>query len=274
MIFAKITGLIACTMLLVRSLSWVLVFGFYLFSYATNAKSEDGGVTFNASQDYTSGSYGAKEKTSILYAPLSMEFYKGPWSMRTVVPWLSVKGPALVVDGGLSEGNTDEIVKQTSGLGDVSVSLMYSFENLYKDNLFVDFTTRLKLPTASYDQGLGSGEFDTSLQLDTAKVLGDLMPFSMIGYKFSNSPIDIEFQNTIFGSIGMQYRWSNLTSVGVVYDYQQSSVKNTADSQELLMYTNFRVVKDWSFNLYLLSGLSANSPDYGGGLSFSYKVQY
>jgi hypothetical protein len=272
--FAKMITLVAVEVLSIRSLSWVLIFVSHFFFYVTSVKSEDGGVTFNTSLNYTSGSYGSEEKTSIVYAPLSLELYRGPWSIRTVVPWLRVEGPALVLDGALSPGIIDRKSNTTSGVGDVSVSLMYSLEELYDEDWFVDFTTRFKLPTASYTKGLGSGELDTSFQLDVAKVFGDLMPFFMIGYKFSGSPDDIKFKNIVYNSLGIQYRWSDLTALGVVYDYRESSVKNSQDSQELLTYINFRLIRDWSFNLYVLAGLSSNSPSYGGGLSFSYKFKY
>ncbi len=50
--------------------------------------------------DYTSGSYGADENTEILFMPLSLQAEQGPWTVRAVVPWLHVAGPALVLDGG------------------------------------------------------------------------------------------------------------------------------------------------------------------------------
>ena len=142
----------------------------------------------NLGMDYTSGSYGADEKTEILYMPLSVQAQGGPWTVRAVVPWLHVDGPAIILDGadGGNVGTRD--AESASGMGDLSLSLMYSFEQFYDRSLFIDVTARVKVPTASLDAGLGTGEPDAALQLDLAQAIGPLIPFATIGYKWAGVP--------------------------------------------------------------------------------------
>ena len=225
----------------------------------------------NLGMDYTSGSYGADEKTEILYLPLTLQAADGPWTVRAVVPWLSVAGPALILDGadGGSIGTRD--TDSASGMGDISLSLMYSFEQLYEHDLFVDVTARVKIPTASLNAGLGTGEPDAALQFDVAQGFGSFIPFATVGYKWTGVPAGFKVRNTVYGSVGLQYTWSDLVATGVSFDYRQSSLKESADPQEGLAYLNIRFSNEWSVNIYGVAGFSENSPEAGGGVVFVYR---
>ncbi|MDG2320526.1 MAG: hypothetical protein P8L79_09730 [Rhodospirillaceae bacterium] len=225
----------------------------------------------NLGMDYTSGSYGADEKTEILYMPLSLQAQGGPWTVRAVVPWLHVDGPAIILDGadGGNVGMRD--AESASGMGDLSLSLMYSFEQFYDRSLFIDMTVRVKVPTASLDAGLGTGEPDAALQLDLAQAIGPLIPFATLGYKWAGVPAGFKLRNTIYGSVGLQYSWSDLVATGVSYDYRQSSLRGSPNPQEGLAYLNISFTDDWSVNIYSVVGFSENSPSAGGGIAFVYR---
>ncbi len=225
----------------------------------------------NFGMDYTTGSYGADEKTEILYMPLSVQAEDGPWTVRAVVPWLAVAGPAIILDG--ADGGTagTRATDSASGMGDVSLSLMYSFEQLWERGLFVDVTTRVKLPTASLAKGLGTGEADVAVQLDLAQTVGQFIPFATLGYKLAGVPDGFDLRNTVYGSLGLQYAWSDRVATGVSFDYRQSSLKESADPQEGLAYLNIRFTDAWSVNIYGVAGFSENSPDAGGGVAFVYR---
>ncbi len=231
-------------------------------------QEDDRRFRMNLGLDYTSGSYGADENTEILFIPLSLQAEQGPWTVRAVVPWLHLVGPALVLDGGaIGTRNTDS----ASGMGDISLSLMYSFEELYQYDWFVDITTRVKIPSASLEKDLGTGEPDAALQLDLAHAIGPFIPFATLGYKWTGVPAEFKLRNTVYGSVGLQYSWSNEVATGVSYDYRQSSFKESADLQEGLAYLNIRFTDAWSVNIYTEIGFSENSPDAGAGMAFVYR---
>ena len=56
----------------------------------------------SAGVDYSSGNYGAATKTDVVYSYASLRAMKGPWTLRLVVPWISVSGPAVLLDNGSS----------------------------------------------------------------------------------------------------------------------------------------------------------------------------
>lgn len=241
-----------------------------------DAQNDDRRYRINLGFDYSSGSYGETEKTDIVYVPLSLRVEDGPWTLRAVVPWLHVSGPSLILDG--ANGGGDGVGTRTnasdSGLGDISLSAMYSFEQFYEQDLFLDVTARVKIPTASLDAGLGTGEPDAALQFDVARAFGPFIPFATVGYRWVGVPDGFSLRNTAYGSVGLQYSWSDRVATGVSYDYRQSSVRTSEDPQDATAYLNIRFADDWSVNIYTVMGFSENSPDAGGGIAFVYRFPW
>lgn len=225
----------------------------------------------SAGFDFSSGSYGATKNTEILYIPVTLQATKGPWTLKAVVPWLRVSGPALLLDGA-AEGSTNVRASgSASGIGDMNFSAMYSLESLYNYGLYVDVTARVKAPTASFTKGLGTGAWDGAFQVDIAKAWGDFMPFATLGYRITGQPKGFALRDVIFGTLGLQYSWSERLATGVFYDVRRAALKSADAPQEGTVYVNYRFTDDWSVNVYAVAGFSSNSPAGGGGLSFSYR---
>jgi len=240
---------------------------------AVPVAAQDDGPRYRATLgfDFTSGTYGADEATDIVFMPLTVQAEDGPWTARAVVPWLHVSGPALILDGAEGGSVGTRTTDSASGLGDVSVLLMYSLDELWERGTFIDVTARVKIPTASLSAGLGTGEPDAALQLDVAQSFGPFIPFATVGYKWAGVPPGFKLRNTAYGSIGLQYSWSERVATGLSYDYRQSAIRESEDPQEGLAYLNIRMNDAWSVNLYAVMGFSENSPDDGAGIAFVYR---
>jgi hypothetical protein len=221
--------------------------------------------------DFSSGTYGAAKPTEVLYLPVTLQAAKGPWTLKAVVPWLRVSGPALLLDGSAEGSAGARAAGHVSGLGDISLAAMYSLESLYNYGLYVDFTARAKAPTASFAKGLGTGAWDGAFQIDIAKAWGDVMPFATLGYRITGQPKGFALRDVIFGTVGVQYSWHERLATGVFYDVRRAAIKSAAAPQEGTVYINYRFNDDWSVNAYTVVGFSANSPSAGGGLVFSYR---
>jgi hypothetical protein len=220
--------------------------------------------------NFSSGYYGAAKSTEILYLPVIVQAAKGPWTLKAVVPWIRVSGPALILDGG-AEGTTGVHTSgAASGVGDINISGTYAVERLYSYGLFVDLTGRVKAPVASFSKGLGTGQWDGAIQIDVAKTLGDFMPFVGLGYRFTGQPRGFALRSVVFGTVGLQYTWTARVTSGVYYDIREAAVKAAKNPQDGTAYVNVRFNDDWSLNTYAVKGFSANSPSAGGGLVVTY----
>jgi hypothetical protein len=222
--------------------------------------------------DYSSGFYGAAKPTEIWYVPLSLKASKGPWSFKVATGWLSVTGPALLVDAGSADATAGIRTGGTAvGIADVNLYGTYSFDNVLAQNLFVDVTARVKAPAASFKEGLGTGEWDGALQLDAFSVFGAFMPFATFGYKIMGSPKGFSFRNVVYGSVGAQYTWTDRITTGISYDVRQASLRSAKTPQEGNAYILLKLSEKWSVTIYGVAGFSPNSPSSGGGLSITYR---
>ena len=221
--------------------------------------------------DFSSGYYGAAKRTEILYVPVTVQAAKGPWTLKAVVPWLRVSGPALLLDGSAEGALGVRAGGAASGIGDINISVTYALESFSSSGLYIDLTARAKAPTASFAKGLGTGAWDGAFQADVAKALGDFMPFASVGYRLTGQPKGFILRNVVYGSVGLQYTWSERVTTGASYDVRRAAIKTAATPQEGTAYINLRFTEDWSLNIYGVAGFSPNSPSAGGGLVATYR---
>ncbi len=217
--------------------------------------------------DYSTGHYGASEPTDILYLPVTLKAAKGPLTLRMDVSWLHISGPAILLDAGTVDPALAGLrtAGSASGPGDIHIYGTYSLESLYDKGWFIDLTARVKVPTASFRQGLGTGAWDEAAQIDVAKTFDDFMPFAQLGYRLTGSPAGFQLRNIFYGSAGVQYTWTSSTALGISYDVRQAALRTAHTPQEATAYINYRFSPHWAVNVYATKGFSPNSPTVGGG---------
>ena len=221
--------------------------------------------------DFSSGKYGADKATEVLYVPVTLQATKGPWTLKGDVSWIRVSGPALLLDGSAVGTVPVRMSGSASGPGDINLYARYSLEDLYDNNVFIDITGRVKIPTASFTDGLGTGEWDQSVQVDIASVFGKVVPFGAIGYRLTGQPQGYALRDIFYGTAGVQYTWTPRFSTGIFYDVRQSSIPTAAAPQEGTAYANFKLSDRLSLNIYGVKGFSKNSPAGGGGTVLTYQ---
>lgn len=243
---------------------------------AMNARGQADDPRYKVSTgfDYSVGDYGDTEDTKIHYIPVSASYSFFPWTAKVTVPYLSIEGPGGVVggvDGGVVVGEGDVEVEKNEGLGDVVASVMYSIEPAEAGRPFIDFTAKVKIPTADEDDGLGTGETDYKLQVDVAQQFGDFTPFVTAGYQFMGSSDEVELDDRALFSVGTDYRLQKGTSLGLAYDYIQAASDSSDDGSEALLYINQKLADAWTLNVYTVKGFSDGSPDWSLGSQVSHK---
>ncbi len=229
-------------------------------------------IRWSTGFDYTSGKYSDDETTSILYAPVSMKVLMGNVEAKVTVPYISIDGPGTVVGGGdvgpINRDRLPGVVSTQSGLGDVTASLTYT--SFMQDNtLFLDFTGKVKLPTASADKNLGTGQTDFTTQIDVTKITGGVNLFATAGYRFMGSSDALPLRDGFLGSLGTSFAVSDGASLGLIYDYRQSASGRTEDPSELTAFISWKISKKLRLQTYGVVGFSNGSPDSGLGMQIS-----
>lgn len=248
--------------------------------YVSVSVYQDREVTFTTGYDYSSGKFNLPASTNISYIPYSLKYSTGSWSFKANSGYITfaaprnvitaIEGAPLVTDVTLSP--TDRYRNpRKDGFGDVYLSATYSIENPLNNDLYLDITGRVKIPTANENRGLGTGKVDYTVKADVAYLIGNLMPFATLGYRFIGKTHLYDLQNSFFASIGASYYLTYDTSIGMSYEYRESATPGFNSPKEIFAYTDVQISDHWGVNFYGVVGLNNVTTDYGLGTQIRYK---
>lgn len=157
-----------------------------------------------------------------------------------------------------------------SGLGDIVASATYNALDTGENGVVLDFTGRIKLPTASESRGLGSGKADFAVQTNFEKNFGAPYIGVGLGLRKLGEPSGVDYRTVVYGSLEGGYKVSDKTSFGVSYDWATAAVSGASRPQEISAFAAYRINNQYKLNGVIYSGLSNASSDVGGGLTLSY----
>jgi hypothetical protein len=218
--------------------------------------------------DYSKGDYGQAQDTEILYVPVSGKVEYDQWTVKITVPHVTIKGPGSVV-GDEFLGTGGGAVTTESGLGDIIAAATYTVDLPYES--YLDLTTKVKLPTADENKGLGTGEIDYTLQADYTKMFNKISVFSTLGYKFVGSNSLLNLHDVWILGVGTNFQYSKKLGTGLMYDWREAASATGKDPSEATAYVNYKITKTVNAQMYLVKGFSDGSADQGGGLLLGYK---
>ena len=241
-----------------------------------------GELSVSTGFDFRSGDYTDTVRTDLWYVPFSVGYAFDDFGLtaypsdliefKVTVPALHVRGPGcILIEQGCvaTETGTDS----RGGLGDIIVRGTYVFFPP-SASLFPVFelSGRAKIPTASKQEALGTGEPAYALQLDLFDRYGIVTPLLSVGYRFVVQSKGFDLNNSWYTSVGAGVRLSDRLSVGLMYDFWQASSSTGADAHELFPYASWRISSKLRAGPYAVIGLSEGSPDYGLGLQLTYRM--
>lgn len=220
---------------------------------------------------YITGDYGFTQTTDLWSVPVNLSYDVERWSLKAAFSYLTIKGPANVATGSSPTGGAPRPTSATeSGIGDTSLSATYH-ANPVPGELNVDFTARVKLPTADEDKGLGSGETDYYVQTDVSQTFGKITTFATLGYRFMGRNAASPLKDGVFATAGAAVRVNDKTIVGAAYDWQSRILSGAQAGSNLIGFVARNPNDRWSLLAYVIAGLNDASPDLGIGGLVTYK---
>jgi len=160
---------------------------------------------------------------------------------------------------------------QRSGLGDMSVTMAYSFD--LGRGFYADLSGRIKIPTASRSRRLGTGKVDFTGGVDLIKDIGRASVYAGGRRKFIGKPAGAVLRDVWGFGTGASYRVSRSVFLGADYDWQQSSTPGNGPSSEITGWANIGLSWTVRMQVYASTGFSTNSADFAGGLSISWRFR-
>jgi hypothetical protein len=176
--------------------------------------------------------------------------------------------------GGTTGGTTPvtqiaSVMQRRSGFGDVNVAATYSFD--LGGDFYFEPTARVKLPTASRQKRLGTKKVDVTVSADLVKDIGKFSFYLHGRRKFAGKPDGSTIRSTWGAGGGFSLSAAKGISLGVDYDWQQSTFSGRTPSSEFTGWTSIRLSPRWNMTAYGLVGTNENSARYGAGMSISYR---
>ena len=244
----------------------------FIFCLATNSEANDY-VIIGTAVDFSQGYYGAMTKTDVLATVTQIKYKASNFSVQLSLPYLFMSGRnyAISLDSTVatSMNNSHEITRE--GIGDAILGTTYNALYFDQYKLAVDVGFKLKIPTASHHDGLGTGEPDESLQFYVYKSIDDFTLIVGGGYKWLGQSATTKYQNVTNGTIGLNYQLSTSTSLGSLFDIRESAFKELENQSEITVYGTHKFSPSWNSQLYVYKGLTNASPVFGVGSSVNYR---
>lgn len=168
-------------------------------------------------------------------------------------------------DGVTDNGGFAGADTKRSGFGDVNVSALYSFR--LGGGTYFEPQIKVKLPTASKSDRLGTGEFDVTAGADLVQEFGPASIYVHASRKFAGKPTGSTIRSTWTLGGGASIEAAEGLSIGADYTWQQSAFAGRQASSEISGWINTRLARGFSVTAYAGTGFNANSADLFGGLS-------
>lgn len=248
---------------------------------------------------YSSGNFGTGTTSTFFYAPLSIRRLFKDGDVTLIIPFVTattdgrttlVGGNPTRVDnsgsgsvssdcdssgkgkGSCLTGRTAGQKATTSGLGDIILRGRYYVVE-EKDYLpLIAVTGRVKLPTASASQGLGTGELDYGAGIEMSKMLGSSwITFLDGGYNIIGDPDGLNFQNQYWYDVGAGYYLTKDLLTSVYFEEYRAIIPGFVNARDIFFAVNYTASAAWRLNAGVTLGLSNGAPDQAFSVGASYR---
>lgn len=219
------------------------------------------------------GAYGTGHTISIFYDATELAYRQNGLKLKLTVPFEVVsglpQGAAITGGGSIAQraSSASAATHSASGLGDIWLSGRYTLIPVSRRHLGFDVYSKIKLGTASYSEGLGTGQNDYELGGGiNGYVSPNGYPFADLGYRVVGSPSGVPLNNIVTYDAGYSYvldRKNIWTLMLTGHEAEQSGASPPAD---LLLAWNYNPSDAGGVQVFVDKGLTQGSSDYGVGV--------
>ncbi len=229
------------------------------------AEPTDSQVKLDTGLVFARGNYGLATDTDVFIALVNPTFETVDWRIQGSIPYVRLKGPATVV------GNTGTAPKSfsTSGLGDASLAVtrkLGAMENGWSTAAGV----KVKFPTADKNKGLGTGEVDTTVQIDLLKSGGTVTPFASFGYQFLGRNANYPMKDGLFATAGFTTKVSQGLVLGLAGNWREKIIDGGKEGVEAMAFAQHDFNSTSHVQVFVLRGFTDASPDIALGLTLGF----
>ena len=227
--------------------------------------------------EYSEGDYFTGEKVEIFSVNNVVRARAGRLSAYASLPWHRIEAPGNVVGGGgplglpiLVDPTRPGARTVRDGIGDLRLGAGYTLPSLAGIELTLN--GQVKLPTASAERGIGTGETDFSVGAEASRSFGPITPFVAVGYTMPGEPAAYDLQNSLSARGGVAVQLSPSLRANVAYSHAESISAGLPDERQISTGLNASLSRSLSLGVYGNAGLSDGAPDIGAGVSLGIRI--
>lgn len=218
------------------------------------------------------GTYGTGHTISIFYDGAELAYRQDRLKLKLTVPLEVVSGlpqGAAITGGGsiAQKGLPSSATHSASGLGDIWLSGRYTLIPVTSRHLGLDVYSKVKLGTASYSEGLGTGQNDYELGAGiNGYVSPNGYPFADLGYRIVGSPTGVPLSNIVTYDAGYSYVSDPRNTWTAMFTGHEAEQNGASPPADLLLAWNYKPSAKGGFQVFVDKGLTNGSADYGIGV--------
>ena len=157
------------------------------------------------------------------------------------------------------------------GMGDTQLSYKHrKFFN--KARSIIDIETKLKIPTANEDKGLGTGKTDSTLIGGLYQRVNRYWLYTKLGHKWRGDSATRKMNNGYFAKLGLTSPLGQQLSIGGNLAYHHASSPRSEDRKEALLHLGYKVTKHLKTTFYTVRGFTQASPKWAGGILIRHQI--
>lgn len=236
---------------------------------ATMASAQAAGpgqLTVGVEPSFFSGKFGTHHTLQIYDVPLTVAYRYDRLRLRIEIPYIALSGSGLVIGRtAISQGHSADF---RSGPGDIWLEAEYRLNAAHDWQPSVEPYLKIKLPTASYAAGLGTGRSDEEVGGRLGwNIHNRMFPFIRLGYRVIGKVPSLHLQDVYTYEPGITFvatpkDFLTLLAIG----HTAIQTQRPANTAAVIAY-NRRISQRWEFQTYLSHGLDAGSADIGIGVA-------
>lgn len=227
--------------------------------------------------EYQDGKYGTGQKIETISIPTNLRISTGRFQFSATLPYVRIDAPGNVVGGGggvlglpiIIDPNQPATRNRREGLGDLKLGAAYTVPTSAIDLVL---SGQVKVPTASQQKGLGTGEVDYSVGAEVSKSFGIVSPFVGVSYTIPGDPKGYDLRNSFSARGGIAAMLGSRVRGYVSYGYAQSLSRLVPNERQISTGINAGLSNRLSLGLFGTAGLSQGAPDLGAGLQLGVRL--
>lgn len=232
------------------------------------------GVAVSVGLEYEQGDYGTPYTTKLWRIPFGLSYNTDEFGVGVMVPYLSATSNGTITiashtGGHMTSGHTSSTSQSVSGIGDINVYAHY-YLTTKKADLETYLTGRIKFGTADENKGLGTGATDYSIEFTAEKTATKQTYYGTIGYQISGDAAGINYDNVIYGDVGLRHELNKTQALGAEFNFSQAAVSGVDSYLDITGFMTTELDKKRDLYFYLQAGLTHSAPNFGAGVNLRY----